>query len=80
MYGQRLGWHRAKLEELQGYLEAVTARLEQDDEPDVGGGRKALEAARASLIAGTTYYRKQIEGLEQSFQFSDSSRPTISSA
>ena len=80
MYGQRLEWYQAKLEELEGYLEAVTARLELDEEPDVGGGRPALEAVRASLLAGTSYYRKEIESIEESFQFSESSRPTISSA
>ena len=44
----RVAWHRAKLEELEGYLEAVRA----------GNGTKGMER---SLIAGTSYHRALIE-------------------
>lgn len=64
-YAPRLEWMHGKLEELEGYLGAVKETLERGAEPaGVGGGRSTLEAVRASLIAGITYYRKQIEGLE----------------
>ena len=45
---ERLGWHRAKLAELEGYLEKVRE----------SGGPAGVER---SLVAGTTYHRQLIE-------------------
>jgi PadR family transcriptional regulator AphA len=63
--GHRLEWHRAKLSELEGYLEDVTTALAapQEDGPD----RKSLEGARASLIGGTAFHRMHIELIEGGF-------------
>ena len=49
---QRLAWHREKLSELEGYLEAVRA----------GEGTVGIER---SLIAGTEYARAVIAMLER---------------
>jgi DNA-binding PadR family transcriptional regulator len=48
---RRAEWHRAKLSELEGYLEAV------DDSERVAGVRR-------SLLVGTTYHRLLLEALE----------------
>jgi PadR family transcriptional regulator AphA len=75
VYAPRIEWYQAKLDELKGYLSATTEILERGDEP-----HDSLEAVRTSLIFGTAYYAKLIEGLEESLQLIASSRPTISSA
>jgi DNA-binding PadR family transcriptional regulator len=49
---QRLAWHRAKLEELGGYLENVRAA-------------EGYEASERSLIAGLAYHRRMIEMIEE---------------
>jgi PadR family transcriptional regulator, regulatory protein AphA len=49
---QRLAWHRAKLDELGGYLENVRA----------AGG---YEASERSLLAGLAYHRRMIEMIEE---------------
>jgi PadR family transcriptional regulator, regulatory protein AphA len=48
----RSEWHRAKLTELEGYLE----NLGDDD---------AWQGARASLIAGVTYHRQMLAPIER---------------
>ncbi len=50
LVAERIGWHREKLAELEGYLEHVRAA-------GVGDG------VEASLVAGTTYQRKMLEML-----------------
>jgi DNA-binding PadR family transcriptional regulator len=65
VYGARLGWHRAKLAELEGYLAGVSAALQTGRAIELGGGDPAaLEGIRASLLAGTSYHRMQIEAIE----------------
>ena len=49
----RLAWHRAKLEELGGYLDAVRS-LEG-----------SYDASETTLVAGLTYHRKMIEMIEE---------------
>jgi PadR family transcriptional regulator, regulatory protein AphA len=48
----RVQWHRAKLAELEGYLQAVEAT---GDQPGV----------RASLLVGTGYHRMLLEAIER---------------
>lgn len=47
----RVAWHRQKLEELQGYLEAV------EGEPD-------WERSQRTLVAGVAYHRTMLELIE----------------
>ena len=49
---QRLAWHRAKLDELGGYLEDVRAA-------------EGYEASERSLQAGLAYHRRMIEMIEE---------------
>jgi len=49
---QRLDWHRAKLEELGGYLENVRAA-------------EGFEPSERTLIAGLSYHRRMIEMIEE---------------
>jgi PadR family transcriptional regulator AphA len=48
---RRADWHRAKLAELEGYLEAV-------------GGKGELAGVRQSLLVGTGYHRLMLEAVE----------------
>lgn len=43
-------WHRAKLAELEGYLEGL-------------GDEQKLQGVRASLVVGTTYHRQLLESI-----------------
>ena len=43
-------WHRAKLAELEGYLEGL-------------GDEQSLQGARTSLVVGTTYHRQLLESI-----------------
>jgi DNA-binding PadR family transcriptional regulator len=43
-------WHRAKLAELEGYLEGL-------------GDEQSLQGVRTSLIVGTTYHRQLLESI-----------------
>jgi DNA-binding PadR family transcriptional regulator len=52
IFRARCDWHRAKLAELEGYLEAVT------------GADPAWEGVRASLIIGVAYNRMMLEAME----------------
>jgi len=63
VFSHRLEWHRAKLRELEGYLEEVTALLAAS--PEAGPDRNSLEGARTSLIAGTAFHRMNIELIER---------------
>ena len=63
VFRHRLQWHLAKLRELEGYLEEVTAALAAP--PEASPERKSLEGARASLIAGTAFHRMHIELIER---------------
>jgi len=49
---QRLAWHRAKLDELDGYLEDVRAA-------------EGFEPSERSLLAGLAYHRRMIEMIEE---------------
>jgi DNA-binding PadR family transcriptional regulator len=49
---QRRDWHRAKLDELEGYLRDL-------------GDDEALEGPRASLLVGTNYHRLLLEAIER---------------
>jgi hypothetical protein len=51
IFRSRCDWHRAKLAELEGYLEAV------GDDPDWQG-------VRASLLVGIRYNRMLLEAME----------------
>jgi DNA-binding PadR family transcriptional regulator len=46
----RREWHRAKLAELEGYLEGL-------------GDEQSLQGARTSLVVGTTYHRQLLESI-----------------
>ena len=48
----RREWHRAKLAELEGYLEGV-------------GEEQGMRGVRTSLIVGTTYHRQLLEPIER---------------
>jgi DNA-binding PadR family transcriptional regulator len=48
----RREWHRAKLAELEGYLEGL-------------GDEQNLQGVRTSLVVGTTYHRQLLEPLER---------------
>jgi DNA-binding PadR family transcriptional regulator len=52
IFRARCEWHRAKLAELEGYLEAVT------------GAEHAWEGVRASLVIGVAYNRMMLEAME----------------
>jgi DNA-binding PadR family transcriptional regulator len=52
IFRARCDWHRAKLAELEGYLEAVT------------GEDPAWEGVRASLMIGVAYTRMMLEAME----------------
>jgi PadR family transcriptional regulator AphA len=52
IFAERVGWHRAKLAELEGYLEAVPP------EPHWGG-------VRASLLVGVNYHRMLLDAMER---------------
>src|SRR5262249_46096969 len=45
-------WHRAKLAELEGYLEGL-------------GDEQSLQGVRTSLVVGTTYHRQLLESIER---------------
>jgi DNA-binding PadR family transcriptional regulator len=49
---ERIAWHRAKLEELQGYLDAVREA-------------EGWEGSERVLIAGVAYHRKMLELLDE---------------
>jgi len=51
LVGSRLGWHRAKLEELRGYLALVRES-------------EGFEASERTLVAGIAYEEKMLELLE----------------
>jgi DNA-binding PadR family transcriptional regulator len=53
IFEQRCEWHRAKLTELEGYLEAVTG-----DDP-------AWDGVRASLQVGVAYNRMLLDAMER---------------
>jgi PadR family transcriptional regulator AphA len=57
---RRLDWHRAKLSELEGYLNAL--REGQD-----GPRRDKWRGAEVTLIGGTAYHREMIALLERFF-------------
>ena len=48
----RREWHRAKLAELEGYLEGL-------------GDEQGLQGVRTSLVVGTTYHRQLLEPIER---------------
>jgi DNA-binding PadR family transcriptional regulator len=52
IFRARCDWHRAKLAELEGYLQALT------------GADLAWEGVRASLIVGVAYNRMMLEAME----------------
>lgn len=52
---ERVEWHRAKLAELEGYMDAVRA----------AGGPRGVELA---LVGGTTYHRVLLEAVEEFLQ------------
>jgi DNA-binding PadR family transcriptional regulator len=52
IFRARCDWHRAKLAELEGYLEAVA------------GADPAWEGVRASLLIGVAYNRMMLEAME----------------
>lgn len=57
-FAGREDWHRAKLSELDGYLEALKAGQE-------GPRRDEWRGAEATLIAGINYHRQMIEMFER---------------
>jgi PadR family transcriptional regulator, regulatory protein AphA len=63
VFRHRQRWHRAKLSELQGYLDEVTAEIEATAADDPR--RRTLEGVRASLISGTSYHRVNIDLIER---------------
>lgn len=56
----RLEWHRAKLEELQGYLELVWST-------------EGFESSERTLLAGIAFEEKMLELLESVERVGDSS-------
>jgi DNA-binding PadR family transcriptional regulator len=60
VYAGRGDWHRAKLAELEGYLENLRMR-ELPEEP----GEDRWRGAEATLIAGINYQKQMIESIER---------------
>jgi PadR family transcriptional regulator AphA len=58
VFAGRSDWHRAKLAELTGYMEAVSA------EPD-GPGKQRWRGPEATLVAGIAYHSQMIATLER---------------
>jgi DNA-binding PadR family transcriptional regulator len=58
VFAGRGDWHRAKLAELNGYMQVVRA------EPD-GPGKERWRGPEATLVAGIAYHRQMIETLER---------------
>jgi PadR family transcriptional regulator, regulatory protein AphA len=52
LVGDRIEWHRAKLEELRGYLELIR-------------GVEGFAASERTLVAGVAYHEKMLEMIEQ---------------
>jgi len=52
IFRERCEWHRGKLSELEGYLQAI-------------GDAPAWRGVRASLLVGTTYHRMLLEAMER---------------
>ncbi|MGN6373847.1 MAG: helix-turn-helix transcriptional regulator [Solirubrobacteraceae bacterium] len=52
VFASRRDWHLAKIEELQGYLDNLTAE------------DRASDASRATLIAGLTYHRMTLDAID----------------
>jgi PadR family transcriptional regulator AphA len=65
-FAGRADWHRAKLAELEGYMEALKA------EPDVYPADK-WRGAEATLVGGIAYHRHMIETFERYVEDSPSS-------
>lgn len=57
-FAGRADWHRAKLAELEGYLESLRAGQQ-------GPRADQWRGAEATLIAGTEYHRMMIEAFER---------------
>ncbi len=53
IFRERREWHRAKLAELEGYLDAVT-----EEEP-------LWQGVRASLLVGTAYHRMILDAMDR---------------
>ena len=64
VYVGRVDWHRAKLAELEGYLQALRGGHE-------GPCEKKWRGVEATLVAGTNYHRQMIDAIER-FVESDS--------
>ena len=58
----RLAWHRAKLEELRGYLDAVRES-------------EGFEGSERTLVAGIAYEHKMLEMLEPFDEAAGTGRP-----
>jgi DNA-binding PadR family transcriptional regulator len=63
IFTQRLQWHRAKLDELEGYLGEITAAIEASSGD--ASQRRAMEGVRASLIGGTAFHRATMDLIER---------------
>ncbi|HEV2998279.1 MAG TPA: PadR family transcriptional regulator [Solirubrobacteraceae bacterium] len=58
VYGERGDWHRAKLAELQGYLENLRAGEE-------GTPEERWRGAERTLVAGIDYHRHMLDAIER---------------
>src|SRR5271167_455607 len=65
IFSRRRDWHRAKLAELDGYLESLRdARRKAGEEPG-SWSPEQRSSVEATLIAGTAYHRHLLESIER---------------
>jgi PadR family transcriptional regulator AphA len=62
VFAGRGDWHRAKLAELEGYLEALRAGREAGGE---GYGQDKWRGAEATLVGGINYHQQMIDAFER---------------
>jgi PadR family transcriptional regulator AphA len=63
VFTRRRDWHRAKLAELEGYLESVR---EADDSSEQKAGWSSAQrgSVESTLVAGTAYHRQLLEQID----------------
>jgi PadR family transcriptional regulator, regulatory protein AphA len=61
VFAGRGDWHRAKLAELEGYLQSLRAGHEEGE----GGPQDSWRGAEATLVGGIAYHRQMIDTFER---------------
>jgi PadR family transcriptional regulator AphA len=63
IFARRRDWHRAKLTELEGYLESVQS-AERAPKEGSGWSPEQRNSVEATLVAGTVYHRQLLDQIE----------------